>query len=445
SIRRRFDVQYFLERSEVLASGSRLVGGRPATWTTGRTKILMTDPGEFLVVTLNAIDALYGSPPQFLSLVKSPDGVSAHRATFEQVLDSVRFPGAIGEVEGVELTERDVGSLRGGPLSNGSVRVLVVRGDRPLPGATVDLYAPDEERPWTSSATDDKGEVHVASGAAARTARIRVRASGVSERWWGGAPTEFQYRLVCVVGTRSISGRAYDAIGLPIPSGHVGLRPITGPRWTTTTSTDAGGDYALEGLVAGQYELVAAQSGDGSAGTVVRNEPVQLRARDVMAHVDLGSDAPDVPWRFSVRLASGTPVSPGYILFLTRDEAGVSTRMLHLGADGGGTVNLPPGRWRAIGLEQVATVGGGPGETIWSIPGVRVAGTVRGLDVGENAVVECRTAGRTARVGADAFSLDGVSTGPHLLSVRVGDRTSAPREVVVPEDRDLTGVELSAP
>lgn len=447
AVLRRVEIEYALSQSELVARGARRVGGRAATWYVGRTS-LVSGPGEFLLVVL---DDGAGSAPVFRSLVEAPDSVAAHRDELDRVLDSVRFEGRPGDVEGIELTEADIGRMSV-PVGEGTTEVLVMTGDRPCDRATVSFLAPNASEPWATVVTGPNGLASAPHGLGG-AAEVVVRATDASLRQWRGEPATFRSRRVCPLGRRRVQGTAYARDGTPLVRGSVRLTARFGVRWDAVTETDDRGAYVLDGLVAGDYRITAHTAGATPESRPEREEALSLSGPIDPVHADLGASEPDADCSIRLRWQSGTPAREGSMLYLERESSPSIVRRLVVGPDGRARALLPPGGWRAqIGLHGAhVVVDSAHPDTALLLAGVVIAGRVAGLPAGTAAEIECRAvnAGSQTRTTytdpTGAFFLEGVDPGPHRLRVRARERSSDARLVEVPADRDVVDLELERP
>jgi RNA polymerase sigma factor (sigma-70 family) len=304
---------------------------------------------------------------------------------------------------------------------------------------------------------------------------VVVRSQGGLERRWDVPQMVPQvpsgnYRQVVVMGEGSFAGRAFDRQGRPLPEHavYVGMHdPLGAGAMAMTARTDGDGRFEVQGLRSGAYQLwVRLAEGDGRETF----RPVERRLKPgERVVVDIG--VPEAGRRVHgiVRLASGTPAGPpmGISFESPTGRSGLALAVGRLAQDGRFETLLDRGTYLAAIArngtverhEWTVTIGDEEVPLDVTLPGVRVSGTIEGRlpdarprhswMLVRMQVPESRdTFHWDAYVGEDlAFRFDGVPPGRYVLSGKANDPKVAfgePIEVLVQQDRDVTGLTLRA-
>ena len=455
-----------------------VVMGEAATWTE------VTKDGN--VAALVSFDPPTPTTPGIHFIAIAPATLwKDHASVVEEVLSWIERastpPGPAPTSDG-EPGDLLVASW-GGTVPGDRVEGRVVRGTRGFPGATVKLLRASivaslegfEPAAVVSETTTADDGVFAWSGLEPGAWAVVVAAPGAVERRTfvqTQAPPATISRVVVVLGTATIEGRAFARDGTPASGRNVLLleqRP-RGSAAQARVVLDAQGRFRASGLTAGYWVLRLDLDDDPNGDhrdTVVQTEALKT------ATVTLGSDVPEPIWTGSVRLASGTPLHDGVARLhgssVTRTESPTSVG-LRIDSRGAFTQRLPAGTYLVdlTGVPHVSRftfdVVIGPGGLARDVvvPGVLVTGTlVDGVTrrpfppatPGTSPTVCIRRPDEPASPTAlgfppdehGTFRLFGVPPGRYVVYARPApgdDREGSSVEIVVPTDRDLTGLTL---
>ncbi len=205
-------------------------------------------------------------------------------------------------------------------------------------------------------------------------------------------------RVVVVLGTRIVKGKAFDRLGRPAAGvvvlvGPSPRHPAPGTSFMARTLTGADGSYAMEGLLSGPYLASAYLSPD----------PVSGGRRDAEADgdpsgttvIDLGEDRPDPVWSGVVRGTDGRPVPGPSTMWLTLEAASPYIGVeVPFDAEGRFSARVPPGthhvRVNVTGRTLPMMFDAASRLTISedlaqdvALPGARIRGIVRRSDTGQ--------------------------------------------------------------
>lgn len=453
-----------------------VVMGEAATWTE-------VTNGENVAVIVS-FDAPTPTTPGVHFIAQAPAALwKDHARVFEEVLSWLELaptpPGPAPTSDG-EPDDLLVASW-GGIVLGDRVEGRVVRGTRGLPGATVKLVQASivvegfELGAVVHETTTAADGAFAWSGLEPRAWAVVVAAPGAVERRafvQTHAPPTMTSRVVVVLGTSTIEGRAFARDGTPAGGRNL-LLVEQRPRGSATlvrVGLDAQGRFRASGLTAGYWALRLDLDDDPNGDH--RDTVVETEARKTVT-VTLGSETPEPVWTGSVRLASGTPLHDAvarlHVSSMTRTESptfvGVRTD-----ARGAFTQRLPRGTYHVAlaGVPHVSRftfdVEIGPGGLARDVivPGVLVAGTLVDGDTrrpfpparpGAGAAICIRRPDEPASPTAlgfppdehGTFRLFGVPPGRYVVYARPApgdDREGSSVEIVVPADRDVTDLAL---
>jgi uncharacterized GH25 family protein len=181
----------------------------------------------------------------------------------------------------------------------------ITRAGKPVPNETIKAWSRDVEAITGSGQTDANG-FYVIDGLSENTYEISF-GSGSSKSVWISGDTVLDVELPA----HSVSGRvAEDKSGQSLSGVLVqvqGLKPATGARTFASATTDSSGNFNVEGLDAGQYELIAQKHGFRVASEMLvvpvlspvllslsASEGIPIRVRDGINGMALRSTAVQV-------------------------------------------------------------------------------------------------------------------------------------------------------
>ncbi|MBL9088544.1 MAG: hypothetical protein JNM10_15505, partial [Planctomycetia bacterium] len=455
-----------------------VVMGEAATWTEA------TKDGKFAVLV--SFDASTPTTPGLHFVAMAPAALwKDHASVVEEVLSWLEraatppgpAPASDGEPDDLLLASW------GGTVPGDRVEGRVVRGTRGFPGATVKLVRASIAAPAGGRGAEDVARstttaadgVFAWSGLEPGTWAVVVAAPGAAERRafvQTQAPPATISRVVVVLGTATIEGRAFARDGTP--AGGRSLRLVQqgalGAATLAEVEVDGRGHFRVAGLPGGIWGLRLDLDDDPNGDH--RDTVVETEARRTVT-VTLGSETPEPVWTGSVRLASGTPLHDAvarlHVSSMTRTESPTSVGV-RTDARGAFTQRLPRGTYHVAltGVPHVSRfafdVEIGPGGLARDVivPGVLVTGTLVDGDTrrpfpparpGAGAAICIRRPDEPASPTAlgfppdehGTFRLFGVPPGRYVVYARPApgdDREGSSVEIVVPADRDVTDLAL---
>lgn len=422
-----------------------------------------------------------GAPEKDLSLSAAPHRQveSASAAT------SGTSSGATGALaEGP--SEEDLRRIRR-EVPPGRIEGIVLQGNVPLAGGTVQLWREGLSQRMHSDARPSEGAASTTIGVGGLYAFQPVAAGEyVVEVHSPGFAPRIQFltiprdgdttrRLVLVLGSGRVAGRAFDreghpAVGAIIQASQGGDGTSLGRDVVVEVRAGADGAYALDGLPSGRWWISVYLGANRWIDSDTRRCRCTVTAGSTTA-LDLGSERPEPKWSGVVRGAGGVAVrGPGALLLAREDDNGYVT--VAFDSNGAFCQRVPPGAYGrphvtlpGIVRKQLAalaevSVGEADFEVDVTIPGARVSGVVRDAGtrdawkrpgdqwVAWTPVGKDHHDSQSVLLGVDgSFVADGIAPGTYEISgwpLALADSSGRRMTVVIAEDRPETVIELFA-